>query len=206
MHPLPKHRSLSFWVLGTVDDAPNWKPHLKDIISKISRNLNLLRLLRHLLDFNSALLFYYNFIHPHIISGLVLYYFSCPTSATNPIFMLQKRAMRIICLVRLSYRINSSTLFHKCHVLPLPSLATYHAAILAHSIFRRTCPSYLLSHFPVIPPSRTRPQFKIPSSRLYTKVEQRIVLTFNSLPLPIRSLRSITSFKSRVKQHFLNGL
>ena len=77
----PITKTSEFKLLGlVVDDALSWKPHLTRIISKISRNLNLLRLLRHLLDFNTSLLFYYNFIHPHIIAGLVLYYFSCPFS------------------------------------------------------------------------------------------------------------------------------
>ena len=197
-------------LLGLViDDKLNWKPHLSYILNRLIRLLNLLRHLTPYLDYNSRLLFYYNFMHPIILLGLPIYYFSSPSSLTQPIFLLQKKAIRLVTKTHLSDKVRSTSLFIKCSVLPLPSLAVYHTAILGHSVLSKSCPPYLLSHFPSSGPSRSRPTLNrhtLPSSHSYTKLENTFVTSFNSLPRSIRSFSSSTSFKRSLKKHLLESL
>lgn len=201
----PLLTSDSYKLLGLhIDNRLSFKAHLTYVNASLARQLSLLRHVRGYLDFKTAILFYYNFIHPLLINGIVLLHSSCSKSAMNTIFLKQKRAIRLICQSKLSDRVRSSTLFSSCHILPLPSLALYHAAALGHSIFRQTCPPYLLSHFPKNnPDQRTRPQFKLPSNLSYCTSELYIVTSFNSLPLCIRSLKGPATFKTRLKQHLL---
>ena len=201
----------TFRLLGIhVDNKLNWSSHISSIVHRSHKLLNLLRHVSFYLGFSSRLLFYYNFIHPILILGLPLYYLSSPSSATHPIYSVQKRAIRIITNTRLSERIRSSSLFVICGVLPLPSLATYHSAILGHSILTGSCPPYLQSHFPNSSSSRrsTRAStgHKLPSHYSYIKSVLKIVVTFNSLPLSIRSLSSSSSFKKHLKKHLLMSL
>ena len=50
----------------TLDDSLSWKSHIRANTDRISRNLNLFYLTRHLLDINTSIQFYFALIHPKL--------------------------------------------------------------------------------------------------------------------------------------------
>ena len=185
--------------------------HTNFICKKVSQVLYLFNNSRKFLSSQCTKLFYYNFIHPHIINNIALYFFTSPASTTDQIYKLQKKALRTICEVRLKDKISSSSLFKKCSILPLPLLAKYHAACMGHTALYIKTPAYLLPSFTQDQgnPTQTiatRNQHKIKSSLSYNKLERAIQSSFNSLPVQIRALTSQSYFKIKLKKHLLNSL
>ena len=94
-------RRSSTKLLGFVlNDSLNWQSHIAHISSKVSSNLRLFYNLRHLLNFTSSMHFYNNFIHPYLLYGIHLYYSMSPALHTDSLYILQKKALRLICLDR----------------------------------------------------------------------------------------------------------
>jgi hypothetical protein len=84
----------------TLNDSMTWTNHIQTMSNKISSKLRLFYNIRHLMNFNTARQFYYNFIHSYLIYGLHLYYPMTPIKHTDILFKLQKWALRLISLPR----------------------------------------------------------------------------------------------------------
>ena len=48
------------------------------------------------MNFDTARLYYYNFIHSYLTYGLHVFYSTTPVKYTNTLFMLQKQALWLI--------------------------------------------------------------------------------------------------------------
>ena len=98
IHGAPLQQKPTSKLLGFyINDKLNWSDHVQHIFSKMASNLRLFYNIRHLLNFHAAKQFYHNFIHSHLIYGLHIYYLLAPAKLTNPLFLLQERALRLIC-------------------------------------------------------------------------------------------------------------
>jgi hypothetical protein len=194
-----------------VNDKLTWHDHINDIINKAATNLRLFHHIRHLLNFDTSKQFYQNFIHSYLIYGIYLYYPLSPKSHTDPLFLLQKQALRTICKKGNHTPCRTlSTKFtcHQANILPLPDLAKYFACITAHRILNNHSPPYILGLFNSQQCTRynTRNHRKLPSSQKYNKLNLFIVTSFNNLPKQIRTNNSYQSFKHCLKRHYLSNL
>ena len=104
---------------------------------------------------------------------------------------------------KLSDKVRSNQLAFNLRILPLPSLATFHSAIIGHSIIHKSAPPYILELFPPKYSSRPSRRLSLPSNSHYNKIEQHIVSSFNCAPKSICSLSRL-NFKSRLKSHLLS--
>ena len=195
----PTTKLLGFVINSTL----TWNDHIDTISKKVSANLRLFYNIRHLIDFSTSKLFYYNYIHPYLTYGIHLYFPMSPNSQTKYLFGLQKRALRLICKPYQSQLIkktlSSSFITHKTEILSLPSLSTYFTCISAHNIKNKQCPSYLTASFPTSSSCKsTRYQHKIPSSQHYNRLNQQLINTFNALPITLRC-STYSTFKTKLK-------
>ena len=92
--------------------------------------------------------------------------------------------------------------FFPCLHLPV---ATFHSAIIGHSIIHKSAPPYILELFPPKFSSRPSCRLSLPSNSHYNKIEQHIVSSFNCAPKSICYLSRL-NFKSRLKSHLLSSL
>ena len=92
-----KSRSSTKLLGYMVNDTLSWTDHVSYLSNKISSNLRLFYNIRHFMNFSTSKLYYYNYIHSYLIYGVHLYYPLSPTLRTNPLFILQKKALRLIC-------------------------------------------------------------------------------------------------------------
>ena len=76
----------------TINENMNWKPHIDKVSNKISRYIGILNKLKCFMPFNILKTLYnYSLILPHLTYGILAWGFS-----TEPLFKLQKRAIRLI--------------------------------------------------------------------------------------------------------------
>ena len=201
-------RKQSSKLLGlSINDKLTWSDHVKDLLHKISSNLRLFYLTRHLMNQHTARNYYMNFIHSYLTYGLHIYYPLAPNKLTNPLYLAQKKGIRLVKLVLRRDKISTATLCKSINVLPLPKLAEYFTGIFAHRTDTLRQPSYithLFSHRPTAHNCSLRNSYKLPSSYTYNALNSKTVILYNSLPLKIRSTNSLTAFKRRLLAFLLD--
>lgn len=178
-------------------DTITWFDHIKYINSKISKNINLLRLCRPYIRFEYARIFYFQFIFCHLIYGICIYHNLAPDYATKSLYLQQKRALRIVAdFHRLPcYLISTDILSKSLKLLKLPDLARYFTCILGFRIFHGTSPDFICASFDEAEHRFCfRDRFNLRTSKKH--LESLISTTFNNLPFELKSLASFTTFKS----------
>ena len=119
----------------------------------------------------------------------------------NPLFILQKRAIRMVC--QTEFLAHSDPLFFSCRILKLNDLYRYNLAIFMYQ--NKDNSSFQRSHFHN---TRFRNDLLPPRERLTITQHSTIfqsISYYNSLPTQLKSLESLSSFKFRLKQHILTS-
>ena len=83
-----------------------WGKHCDDVLEKVSKNTNLRLLCRPYLTTYSAKLFYYQFIHCHLIYGIHIYYGLSPSTFSNCIFLQQKGRLESLIMLTMYLTIS----------------------------------------------------------------------------------------------------
>ena len=186
-----------------LNDSLNWKSHITHILNKVSSNLRLFYNLRHLLNFKTSKYYYYNYIHPYIIYGVHLYYPLSRSIHTDPLYILQKKALRLICLddqTTKTKTLSTKFVVKKTNILPLPSLSSYFTCISGFLIKNKLCPSYLSAIFKTHTKQHmTRNQHTLSSSYRLNNHNLNILTKFKSLPRMIRMTNRLLAFKKPPK-------
>ena len=78
-----------------IDSKLEWHDHIKYVRNKISSSLYAMRKVKYILTTNHLLTLYYSLVYPCIDYGITLWGTSHKTH-TNRIFIMQKKAIRII--------------------------------------------------------------------------------------------------------------
>ena len=92
---IQRARSTKFWGLF-IDEKLSWKAHTDNICKIIARKTGILSKLRHFLPHYIMLSLYSTLILPYLNYGLIAWGSGSATSQINRLFILQKRAIRII--------------------------------------------------------------------------------------------------------------
>jgi len=90
------------------DENLNWKHHVSFICGKIKRGLGMISKLRPFLPTKVLVSLYYSLIYPYLIYGVVAWGNTYDTTI-NPLFILQKRAVRLMTFS--NFREHSNPLF-----------------------------------------------------------------------------------------------
>ena len=99
-----------------LDENIDWSKHIEHISFKISRAIGVLSRLRHFIPVNILINLYNTLILPHI-SYCTIVWGHCSQTLINKLFVLQKRAIRII--TNSHPRTPSKALFMKYNILPI---------------------------------------------------------------------------------------
>jgi hypothetical protein len=94
-----------------------WQQHIDLVASRMAKGLFLIRSLSGIVEPSVSVDVYYAHVHSHLAYGTALW---ANSSCANKIFILQKRAIRLICKV--PNRTHCKPLFVDLGVLSLPSL------------------------------------------------------------------------------------
>nr|CAH7738139.1 unnamed protein product [Callosobruchus chinensis] len=116
-------------LLGIVLDARlGWSSYIDYLCCKLSTQVFILRQLSGCLDIETLRIVYFSIFHSHLSYGTMLWGNSV---AYNRIFVLQKKALRVI--THSKYGSSCRHLSKNLKVLPLPSIYIYEAIMYIHS-------------------------------------------------------------------------
>ena len=158
-------RQQSIRYLGViVDENLKWKNHIKNISSKISRNIGIMGRAKYFLSSRELLFLYNAFVLPYINYCAVVWGRNYITNISN-LVKLQKRAVRII--DKKPYTHPSGVLFKKYKILKLPELVQQQSIMIMLAYINKTLPSSIADLFHYHRPCNTRlsKHFFVPYAR-----------------------------------------
>ena len=197
--------------LGVVlNSNGTWNDHIDYIIGKASKRLGVLRSLKYKLDRDSLRTIYITHIRS-LIDYCDIVWSNCSQELSEKLNKVQYEAARIITGLPRFCRINS--LLSESSLISLESRRTDHKLISFYKILRGQTPDYLTSLMPQTRLETTtrflRSMDNITSAtgRLSTysnSFSPTSINLWNSLPRTIRSLPTISSFKTHIlSSHYL---
>jgi hypothetical protein len=124
-----------------IDNKLNLKCHFKAMHTKVSRAVFSLNQMKHLLDKRHLLLLYNAYVKSNIEYACGLFGLASE-STLNPIFLLQKRAVRIIC--NAGYLDHTAHLFRRERILPIDKLIKFNSMRLMFDYGHALLPSIFI--------------------------------------------------------------
>ena len=183
-----------------------WKPHITSICSKASKIIGIFCKARQLLS-SLTLLTLYNSLFLPYLTYCNLIWASTYTSHSKPLFLLQKKAVRIISFA--PPRSHTKPFFLKFNILPLLSIYKYQISCFVFSHINKCLPSSLSSLLQFnfeLHDHLTRSRFNLHKINLKYQFSicSQAPAIWNNIPLSIRNTLNTSNFKSKLKLHFLN--
>ena len=127
-----------------IDSNLNWKDQVECIVKKIRRSIGILSKLWYYIDLLILLSLYYALIYPFLTYWIIIWGNTYKTTL-QPIFILQKMAMRIITFSRFDE--HSSPLFKSLKIIKFLDLVTFYLAIFMYKYHNKLLPSVFISFF-----------------------------------------------------------
>jgi hypothetical protein len=94
-----------------IDSNLTWKPNVEFLAKRIRRSIGILCKIRYYLETNTLIQLYYALIHPFLIYGVGLLVCENTYQTTyQPIFILQKKAIRLITFSRFDEHSGGSSI------------------------------------------------------------------------------------------------
>lgn len=172
----------------TLDCHLNWKNHIKNVCSRLASVCYVLLRARMYFQLSTLKVIYFSLFHCHLTYCCETWAFTFKTYL-DPIFKLQKRALRTITFSQL--HTPSEVLFRDLQILPLKLVSEMKIAIIVNKIFHNSYPLSL--NLFIIPARNTRHanqvNFNLPITR--NTYGERLIQNFgakiwNSVPLEIK--------------------
>ena len=195
-----------------IDEKLNWKQHINQLNTKISKSIGILYKLRYLVPKSTLVTLYNSFIQSHVLYGLLNW--GCANKTTLESLKINlRKAVRVIDFA--SYTAHSEPIFKRFKLLNLDNLYKLETAKFMFHINQENSGNFLQKEFmktSKLHCYNTRQSsglgFSLPSISTNFK---RNFLTFDgvkiwiSLPLEIKSTRNKNPFKKMMKKYLLQS-
>ena len=196
--------------LGVIlDNKLTWHAHIKHISSKISKSVAILRMLRDTFPKHILKTLYLTLVYPYF-NYCNLIWGSAYNSTLNPLVILQKKCIRIIC--NAEFLAHTDPLFKSTKLLKLKQLHELNCAIFIYKCFHST--AYANFKIMMITSSqihqyntRNRDDIRSLHHRLHLGANSffnKGIKIWNNLPNEIKHANSILYFKSKMKNRLRN--
>ena len=180
----------------TLDSSLNWEDHVDKVAFKVNKGIFAIRRLRDGVNLDVLKQVYFAMIHSHLSYGTILWAHS---NESQRVFVLQKRAVRLIC--RLKLRDHCKASFKKLKIMTLPSIFIYQ------------CLLYIKENISILLTQTQRHNYNtrgknnvVTTCCNYTKTQQSFyylaIKMFNALPLTFRQL-PLKIFKTEFKKKLI---
>ena len=206
--PLIEKESTKF--LGvTIDSNLTWNNHINNICTSTSRSLGILYKLKYFLPQKTLCILYNTLILP-LISYCNLVWGNCSKTRIQPLFLLQKRALRIC--TNSHYLAHTDPLFFQLKTLKLEDIHTFQTSIFMFKFSKNLLPTTFQNIF--TPNSNIHSYPTRHSSDLHL-TNPKIILAhktirhhgpdiWNPLPDYVKHCASLYSFKAVMKKYLLS--
>lgn len=191
-----------------VDEHLNWKNHIVELSNKLSKNLNLIRHIKYLLDSNALQKLYFTLIHSYLTYCTIIWG-NTYKSNINKLQILQNKSIRLI-FNDIDYT-NTTNLFNKFNILKIKNIHKLQSAVFIFKYRHNLLPPlfYLNKFFEILTTKsnlnlRNKEniyiQYASTNTRIFT-IKFAGPRFWNSLPHEIKNSNHITSFKKEVKNY-----
>ena len=186
-----------------IDEHLTWKPHITYICKKISKSIGVMFRSRFFLSETTKKSLYYTLIYPYLTYCTTVWSSTYVTNL-NRIFLLQKRAVRII--TNADFRAHSEPLFFRLKILDIYNINSFYTAQFMFSYYHQLLPPLFSNLFVTssnIHNYNTRSSSHFRSHACRTNTKQFSILfqgpkIWNSLPNSVTSIFTLQSFKTKV--------
>uniref|UniRef100_A0A3P9N665 Reverse transcriptase domain-containing protein n=1 Tax=Poecilia reticulata TaxID=8081 RepID=A0A3P9N665_POERE len=127
-----------------IDEKLTWKPHVNYLKTKIAKSMAVLYKVRDLFHDKALFMLYNAIIAPHLTYCIEVWGKACKT-ITNPIYILQKRAIR--CITRKHYNHPSNALFCQLKLLKFYELVDYNILQVMYKAHKSLLPLNMQLYF-----------------------------------------------------------
>ena len=194
-----------------IDSTLSWKNQVEYVSKKIRRSIGILCKLRYFVTKGILINLYYALIYPFLIYGLISWG-NTYVSNLKPIYILQKRALRIITFSAFDH--PSSPLFKSLGITKYFDLVTYHIAVLIYKYHNSLLPSAFNCFFMKISHVHSyntclavKQTYYLPNARTnygMFNIRFKGPKVWNDLDENIKGF-SLSAFKNKLKQNFLES-
>ena len=193
-----------------LDESISWSKHIEDVCLKISRAIGVLSRLRHFIPLNILIQLYNTLILPYI-SYCTIIWGNCSDSLINKVFILQKRAIRII--TSSPPRTPSKPLFTKYNILTIHDIFKLQIASFMYMYFTKKLPTVFNNLFTLnsnYHNYNTRQQMAIHIPLLKYKLSRQSINLYgpklwHSIPPDIKASTTLQTFKRKFKYFLINS-
>ena len=191
-----------------IDDKLSWDYHIKHIRNKIVKGIGIVSKAKKYLNKSCLRTLYSSIIYPYLTYCIEVWG-SATQSRLNPLFILQKKAIRIIS--QSGYRDHTAPLFKKLHLLNLKNIYFYQIGIFMFKFHHGILPPIFNDMFQTNTnihsySTRQRNQLHVPVAKykcLQLSVRFKGVSIWNTIRSKLDIYCSIHSYKSSLRKFLL---
>jgi retron-type reverse transcriptase len=192
-------------VLGiTFDQTLSWKSHIDSLCKRLAQNLFLLGQLKFFLNSHALKTFFHAHIMCHINYASTIWSGASNNNLTK-LNSLHRRAVKLISDTPL---VSTDQKLKNLKILPLNKQFDFNTAVLMFKVKNNMAPPYLQS---LLTPSTDRygsDRYLCPKTRVdifKSSFAFSGPFIWNTIPICIKSVNSLQTFKSSLKYHLLNS-
>ena len=190
-------------VLGVIlDKTFSWKPQIDSICKRLSKNLFLLSQLKYYLDSRAMKLFFYAHCMSHINYASTLW----SGASNNNLLKLNSLHRRAIKLISDKPLLSTDEKFINLEIMPLAKQFDFNIAVLMFKVRNGLAPHYLTTLLYESNRRSESTRYICPITRVdifKTSFAFAGPKVWNSLPIHVKSMNSLYSFKNSLKSHML---
>ena len=127
-----------------IDEKLNWKDHIANVKSKLSKSTAILYKCSHVIDSQSMHILYSSLFLPYISYCSEIWGNTYPSNV-NCLVVLQKRAIRL--LFGTGRLDHTTPLFYRSHTLKFPDLVKFKTAMFMYKAYYCRLPANIQQHF-----------------------------------------------------------
>ena len=188
-------------VLGiTIDDEFKWQSHVSNICKTVSKNIFLMSQLKRYVSPQTLKMFYSSHILTHVSFSSTVWD-GCGETHLNKLNSLHRRAAKLLLPDK---NLSTDEKMKALSILPLQKQLYFNKAVLMFKMNRRMTPSYIISLFTESNNRTNRYVLPKPRIDLYkTSLSFSGSACWNSLPVAIKTVGTIKSFKRALHQYLM---
>jgi hypothetical protein len=200
---IPQVSSTKF--LGVyIDQHLKWKVHIEEINKKITKNIGILKRISHVIPSHILLNLYFTLIYPYLTYCNIVWTSTYITNLNN-LIISQKKAVRVV--TKSPRNSHTKPLFAQFNLLNVTQLRFVQTCEFMYKYRNNLLPPSFSSYFNLVPHNiclRNKHDYRSIYARTNTRkmsIKFQGPLSWNSLPLNIRSSSCYTRFRYSLRAH-----
>lgn len=207
IHGSKIERTHEIMFLGVIfDEQLTWKSHIEYVKTKVSQTIGIIHKTKDSLNRRALVLLYNSLVLPYLTYCIEAWGNACKTY-TEPIFLLQKRAIRVV--NRSAYRAHTNPIFKQLEALKFYELVEYNILKTMFKANQNILPFNLQNRF-----KKRVSTYELRGTEIFSKSDFKYkpkercisiqgVNLWNNLQDIIKKSKSICTFKKRLKASLL---